>query len=130
MHKHTGKHKTISGDAFNELERLIKNRERFDVVVIDPPSFAKSQKEIVLALKKYRLLAQLGVKLTSRGGMLVLASCSSRISSAAFFRSNEKVLEESNRSYTTFLKTGHDVDHPVSFAEGAYLKCGYYKFES
>jgi 23S rRNA (cytosine1962-C5)-methyltransferase len=130
LNKHTGKHKTISGDAFNELERLIKNRARVDIVVIDPPSFAKSQKEIVVALKKYRLLAQLGVKLTSRGGMLVLASCSSRISSAAFFRSNEKVLDESNRSYTTFLKTTHDVDHPVTFAEGSYLKCGYYKFDS
>ncbi len=130
LNKHTGTHKTISGDAFSEMERLIKNKERFDVVVIDPPSFAKSQKEITVALKKYRLLAQLGVKLTARGGLLVLASCSSRISSTAFFRSNEKVLDESNRSYTTFLKTTHDVDHPVTFAEGSYLKCGYYKLES
>lgn len=123
-----GTHKTIAGDAFREMERLINDKQRFDVVVIDPPSFAKNEKEIVLALKKYKQLAQLGVKLTTKGGLLVLASCSSRVSSKAFFNLNAEVLDATKRTYQLVKKTYHDSDHPVSFPEGAYLKCGYYRF--
>jgi 23S rRNA (cytosine1962-C5)-methyltransferase len=128
LNNYKGKHKTIAGDAFEELKKLIKNKVTFDVVVIDPPSFAKQASEIELAKKKYTQLAQLGTRLTSKNGLLVLASCSSRILSDAFFDINEKVLSSSNRSYKTILKTGHDTDHPISFPEGAYLKCGYYRF--
>ena len=110
------------------MELLIIKKQRFDVVVIDPPSFAKSEKEIVLALKKYKQLAQLGVKLTNKGGLLVLASCSSRVTSKAFFNLNTEMLDASKRSYNLIKKTYHDSDHPISFPEGAYLKCGYYRF--
>jgi len=128
LNNYSGVHKTIVGDAFEELQKLINQKKSFDVVVIDPPSFAKQASEINLAKKKYAQLAQLGVNLTSRNGLLVLASCSSRVSSQAFFDINKQVLEQSNRSFKTVLKTFHDIDHPISFPEGAYLKCGYYKF--
>jgi len=128
LNNYTGIHKTIVGDAFEELQKLVNQKKSFDVVVIDPPSFAKQASEINLAKKKYAQLAQLGVNLTSRNGLLVLASCSSRVSSQAFFDINKQVLEQSNRSFKTVLKTFHDIDHPISFPEGAYLKCGYYKF--
>tara|TARA_A100000171_G_C2139601_1_gene153723 strand:+ start:1027 stop:2247 length:1221 start_codon:yes stop_codon:yes gene_type:complete len=124
-----GVHKTLAGDAFEVLQQLIHEQKRYDVVVIDPPSFAKSQKEITVAKKKYAQLAQLGEKLTARGGLLVLASCSSRISAVDFFSINKEVLQKQPRQYAIQLKTAHDVDHPVTFPEGAYLKCGYYKFK-
>jgi len=128
LNPYNGIHKTIAGDAFEEMQKLIERKKTFDVVVIDPPSFAKQASEIALAKKKYAQLAQLGIQLTAKNGLLVLASCSSRVQSQAFFDINKQVLNATNRSYKVLLKTEHDTDHPVAFLEGAYLKCGYYRF--
>jgi 23S rRNA (cytosine1962-C5)-methyltransferase len=128
LNTYLGQHKTISGDAFKEMKVLIKTGKRFDVVVIDPPSFAKQQSEIDLAKKKYAQLAQLGAQLTAKNGLLVLASCSSRVLAQAFFDLNVQALNSQTRLYETLLKTKHDSDHPISFPEGAYLKCAYYRF--
>lgn len=128
LNDYSGIHKTIVGDAFEEMENLINQKKTFDVVVIDPPSFAKQQSEIELAKKKYKQLAELGEKLTAKKGLLVLASCSSRVTAQSFFDLNQNVLNAQGRLFETILKTNHDVDHPVSFPEGAYLKCGYYRF--
>ena len=97
-------------------------------MVIDPPSFAKQSSEIDLAKKKYAELAQLGEQLTAKNGLLVLASCSSRVVSQAFLDINSHTLTRTNRKYKVVLKTQHDSDHPVGFPEGAYLKCAYYRF--
>ncbi|RLJ68861.1 23S rRNA (cytosine1962-C5)-methyltransferase [Lacinutrix venerupis] len=129
LNNYTGIHKTIADDAFVALKKLIKNKQTFDVVVIDPPSFAKQQSEIELAKKKYAQLAQLGIQLTAKKGLLVLASCSSRVLSQTFFDINMQVLRESSRTSKCILKTTHDIDHPIGFPEGAYLKCGYYKLD-
>ncbi len=129
LNPYSGKHKIIAGDAFAELKNLIKNKVTFDVVVIDPPSFAKQASEIDLAKKKYIQLAELGEKLTSKNGLLVLASCSSRVLAEEFLDINDKALASTNRRFKVVLKTQHDTDHPISFPEGAYLKCGYYRFQ-
>ena len=129
LNAYSGTHKVIAADAFKILKTLIKTNTTYDVVVIDPPSFAKQQSEIELAKKKYAQLASLGAKLTSKNGLLVLASCSSRILAQAFFDINTKVLHDSSRRFKVILKTQHDIDHPIGFPEGAYLKCGYYRFK-
>lgn len=128
LNAYSGMHKTISGDAFKEMKALIEKGKTYDVVIIDPPSFAKQQSEIDLAKKKYAQLADLGEKLTSKNGLLVLASCSSRVLAQSFFDLNSRVLNAQSRLFETLLKTKHDTDHPISFPEGAYLKCGYYRF--
>ncbi|WP_400079203.1 class I SAM-dependent rRNA methyltransferase [Winogradskyella sp. R77965] len=128
LNTYTGRHKTISGDAFKEMKALIQADKTYDVVVIDPPSFAKQQSEIDLAKKKYAQLAMLGAQLTAKNGLLVLASCSSRVLAQSFFDLNTRVLNAQSRLFETTLKTKHDSDHPISFPEGAYLKCGYYRF--
>lgn len=129
LNKTTGTHNVLSGDAFEVMRQLIVEQKRYDVVVIDPPSFAKSQKEIGVAKKKYAQLAQLGEKLTAKNGLLVLASCSSRISSNDFLEINKEILKQQPRHFAIQQTTGHDVDHPIGFEEGAYLKCGYYRFK-
>lgn len=129
LNEYTGKHFTLAGDAFKILDQLISEKKKFDVVIIDPPSFAKQQSEILLAKKKYAQLARLGEKLTAQEGLLVLASCSSRVTSTEFYDSNEQALMASNRLFFVVQKTQHDSDHPISFPEGAYLKCGYYRFQ-
>lgn len=129
LNTYSGVHKTICGDAFRELQRLIQKKKSYDIVVIDPPSFAKQQSETELAKKKYRQLAELGIKLVAKEGILVLASCSSRVSSRAFFDINLSALKRQERSFNILDTTFHDIDHPITFAEGAYLKCGYYQLD-
>jgi 23S rRNA (cytosine1962-C5)-methyltransferase len=128
LNHYSGKHNTIAGDAFKVMHQLIQEKKTFDIVVIDPPSFAKSKGEIDQAKKKYAQLAILGEQLTAKKGLLVLASCSSRVVEDVFFEINKAALNSRARPYKVILTTTHDSDHPVSFAEGAYLKCGYYQF--
>ena len=125
LNSYFGKHQTIVGDAFEELEHLASQKAKFDIVVIDPPSFAKSQDEIHRAINSYEKLAVLGVKLVNKGGTLVLASCSSRVTSDVFFQLMEDLMKSLNVNYTILEKTKHDIDHPIGFKEGAYLKCIY-----
>lgn len=128
LNPHEGKHEVLVADAFTALEQLIAEKKKFDVVIIDPPSFAKSKSDIQKALKSYELLAGLGCNLTADGGLLVLASCSTRVSAEMFYQLNERCLADSGRYFEIELTTEHDVDHPIGFPEGAYLKCGYYRF--
>ncbi|MGS2726000.1 class I SAM-dependent rRNA methyltransferase [Psychroserpens sp. BH13MA-6] len=130
LNNFSGQHHTLVGDAFEEMNTLIHNGKTYDIVVIDPPSFAKQQTEVSLAKKKYAQLALLGAQLTNKQGLLVLASCSSRVSARAFYDVCEQSLKMSGRPFNIEEKTQHDVDHPISFTEGAYLKCGYYRFQS
>jgi len=117
----------ITADAFVALKTLRYEGEVFDIVIIDPPSFAKSESEIDAAIWKYKELTKLGAVLTKKNGVLVLASCSSRVQSEVFFSVHEKVFRELNISFEILERTYHDIDHPVSFQEGSYLKCSYYR---
>lgn len=120
-------HKVMAIDAFVGLQQLIQQGKKFDIVVIDPPSFAKKESEVEKALNSYNRLAHLAVKLVKPNGILVLASCSSRVTVEAFFALNEQALQSSGRQFKELERTFHDVDHPIGFPEGAYLKCGYYR---
>ncbi|MGB1247999.1 MAG: class I SAM-dependent rRNA methyltransferase [Chitinophagales bacterium] len=128
LNLHKGKHITRDVDAFRGMEQLIDNGEKFDVVVIDPPSFAKQASEVQKALYSYEKLAKAGAHLVARGGVLLLASCSSRIVAKEFFELSESTLRNTGKSFRILAKTYHDADHPISFPEGAYLKSGYYQF--
>lgn len=122
----TQRFETISGDAFEVMDRLIKNGKKYDIIIIDPPSFAKRQDEIDGALHSYERLAHLACKLITATGILIMASCSARVSKEAFFDTIEQVFDEHQLQFQRIEKTFHDIDHPISFPEGAYLKCGYY----
>ena len=129
LNKYIGEHKIMAVDAFEGLQKLIDQNQKFDIVVIDPPSFAKRETEISGALRSYEKLAKLGVQLVSKGGTLVLASCSSRVDAEQFFSVSEEGLTNSGYDYIVLNKTYHDTDHPIAFKEGAYLKCGYYQIK-
>ena len=127
LNKHDGQHSIMAIDAFEGLQSLIKQKQKFDIVVIDPPSFAKRESEIRKAENSYARLAHLGAQLVQKGGILVLASCSSRIIANDFFEISEANILISGRYFEVIKKTYHDTDHPIAFPEGAYLKCGYYR---
>ncbi|GAA0720854.1 23S rRNA (cytosine(2499)-C(5))-methyltransferase [Aquimarina litoralis] len=126
LNTHSGTHNIMVADAFEGLQQLIDDKQRFDIVVIDPPSFAKRESEIDGAKNSYARLARLGARLVVNKGILVLASCSSRVQSDDFFSICEEHIINTGRSFTVLEKTFHDIDHPIAFKEGAYLKCGYY----
>jgi len=127
LNKHSGTHNIIAGDAFEELEKLIKDHKEYDIVIIDPPSFAKNEQEIFIAKKKYEQLAELGVALTKNNGTLLLASCSSRINMKDLLDAHIEAFNRLSVEYTLYETTAHDIDHPIGFEEGAYLKSAYYK---
>ncbi|MGB3344559.1 MAG: class I SAM-dependent rRNA methyltransferase [Aequorivita sp.] len=127
LNKHSGNHVVLAGDAFVLLKELVKRKKQYDIVIIDPPSFAKSKKEIEVAKKKYAELAALGIQLTKKRGLLLLASCSSRISADEFLEVHREEFDRLGIQYQLEDFTQHDIDHPVGFEEGAYLKTGYYR---
>jgi 23S rRNA (cytosine1962-C5)-methyltransferase len=113
---------TTCADAFTAMHDLACRGTRFEIVVIDPPSFAHRQASVGRALAGYRRLTALAVRLVEPGGLLVHASCSSRVTAADFVAA---VLDEASRhrARLTLLEcTGHPLDHPIGFAQGAYLK--------
>ena len=121
--KLTVSHETIAEDAFEVLARMKLQKRLFDLVIIDPPMFAQSDKQIEGALSAYRKLTRLGLGVLREGGTLVQASCSSRVDADSFFESIHRSAREAGRKLTEIRRTGHALDHPIRFAEGAYLKC-------
>ncbi len=116
------------GDAFEVLDRIAKTgtnhdgRDRFDIVILDPPSFAMNQASVERALRAYAKLTHLGVAVLKPGGTLVQASCSSRVGADDFFDTVHAAADSAGRRLTELRRTFHAVDHPIGFAHGAYLK--------
>jgi 23S rRNA (cytosine1962-C5)-methyltransferase len=119
-------HTVQVGDAFVVMADLARAGRRFGVVVVDPPSFAQRQASIDTALRAYTRLTHLAVRLIEPGGVLVQASCSSRVTSDAFYDTVETAAVAAGRPLRLLQRTGHDVDHPVGFAQGEYLKAGFW----
>ena len=116
-------HETIAEDAFEVLARMESQKRFFDLVIIDPPMFAQNQSQVAAGLAAYRKLTRLGLSVLRSGGVLVQASCSSRIDAQSFFDAIHQSARESNRRLIEIERTSHALDHPIGFEEGAYLKC-------
>lgn len=116
-------HRTLAADAFAALAELHGRGERFDLVIVDPPALAKQTGEIPAALAAYDRLARLALGVLAPGGTLVMASCSSRINAEAFFKTVHQAAAQAGRPLQEIDRTGHAIDHPIRFPEGAYLKC-------
>lgn len=122
-------HSVIVADAFEGMSKLNSQKRKFDIVVIDPPSFAKKLSEVESAKRTYRRLLHLAVRLVAKKGILVAASCSSRVSSDDFFEMVQIEIERENRVFELLSKTFHDIDHPEGIPELQYLKCSYWKLD-
>jgi 23S rRNA (cytosine1962-C5)-methyltransferase len=116
------RHETTEGDAFAVLADLGERGERFDVVVVDPPSFAQNQASVPGALRSYARLTDLAVRLVADGGTLVQASCSSRVGAEELFPVVHRAAAGAGCRLEERRRTGHPIDHPIGFPQGAYLK--------
>jgi len=116
---------TRKADAFAALEHLIKTGETYDVVICDPPAFAKSKKDAGGAARAYRKLARLAAQVTAPGGVLLLASCSFHVDAASFAQQTARGVTEAGRPARILRRAGAGPDHPVhpQLPESAYLKC-------
>jgi 23S rRNA (cytosine1962-C5)-methyltransferase len=92
-------------------------------VIVDPPAFARARAQVDRALSAYQRLTELSLSVLSPGGTLVQASCSSRIDAETFFDTVRGAARRVGRPLRELERTGHPLDHPVRFDEGAYLKC-------
>jgi 23S rRNA (cytosine1962-C5)-methyltransferase len=117
------RHRTMRGDAFDIMAAMADDGDRFDCVVVDPPSFTRAARHRQGALRAYRSLTRLALPLLRPGGLLVQASCSSRIGADEFFAGVEGEARATGRSLTRVERTGHPPDHPIGFPEAEYLKC-------
>lgn len=127
-HKENKMH-IIAADAFVAMEKLKKEGKKFELVIVDPPSFAKKQDERNTALKQYERLVRMAIPLVAKGGILLMASCSSRILSDEYFDLVLSTVTKSGRSFREMERHLHDIDHPVTFPEGAYLKSIYLQMD-
>lgn len=116
------RHSTRRGDAFEVMGDLVDRGERFDVVVVDPPSFAHDAASVPGALRAYARLTDLAVRLVVDGGLLMQASCSSRVTADDFHATVELAAQRAGVELMGIERTGHPADHPVGFDQGAYLK--------
>jgi len=113
---------TTVGDAFAVMAALAAAGERYGVVVVDPPSFTHTQAGVAGARRAYRRLTDLAVRLVGDGGLLVQASCSSRVGADDFFAEVLAGASGAGCRLDEIRHTGHPLDHPVGFPQGAYLK--------
>ena len=116
--------KFVKTDVIEELERLWAAREKFDVVVADPPPFVKAKKDLEAGAKAYRKLARLAASVVAPGGFLLLASCSHNILLERFAQECAAGIWRAGRVARLIRQSGASCDHPIHpmLPESAYLK--------
>jgi 23S rRNA (cytosine1962-C5)-methyltransferase len=118
-------HAFATEDAFELLARYKQEGRRFDLVVCDPPAFAKSQRAVEAALAGYASLNRAALAVLAPGGLLVTASCSARVSAEQFADAVKEAAFKARVDLQLVQETRQPPDHPVAlqFREGRYLKC-------
>lgn len=111
-------------DCFALLARFAREGRTFDLVILDPPSFAHSKKQLHAALRGYTRLHQLALRCVRPGGLLAAASCTSYVSPELFKETLAQAAASLGKRFLILHEAGQPLDHPVPahFPEGRYLK--------
>lgn len=120
------KHDFLAADVFELLDSFKREGRTFDVVILDPPAFAKSQKAVEAAIDGYASLNRQALAVVAKGGLLCTASCSARVSADAFWGAVREGALNAGVDLTLVEERYQPPDHPVrlQFPEGKYLKFG------
>jgi len=112
-------------DAFEILSSYASGRRSFDVVVLDPPAFAKSRKQIEGAVRGYKDINLRALRLLGPGGILVTCSCSHHISEAMLLEILAEASLDAGRTLRVLERRTQAQDHPIllTVPETLYLKC-------
>lgn len=120
-----------TNDVFTFLSNAIKENHRWDVVILDPPSFTKSKKNISTAVKGYKEINTNGLTLVSPNGIFLSASCSHHIDQQTFLNILNESSVKAKRKIKLLKFSGASPDHPIlpSMPETQYLKCAFFSVE-
>ncbi len=114
----------LQGDCFEMLRRFERDRRRFDMVVVDPPAFAKTRSSVAQALRGYKEVNLRAMRLLTPGGVLMTASCSFHLRRDGFMQMLEGAAADSGRRLVLTHLLGQGPDHPevLTIPETGYLK--------
>jgi 23S rRNA (cytosine1962-C5)-methyltransferase len=115
----------VRGDVFNHLDALVAEGQRFGMVVLDPPKFARAQNAVEDALRGYRRLQTQAIRLLESDGILVVCCCTGLITMDMLIDLLAQLAREEQRTLQILERRGQAADHPVSATcpESNYLKC-------
>ena len=116
--------KTLRGDALKVLNALRERRERFDVVILDPPAFIKRKKDVKQGVQAYRRLNELALRLLSKDAVLISCSCSYHLQRQALVQLLQAASRHVDRTMQILAFGQQGLDHPIhpAIPETAYLK--------
>lgn len=112
----------LKADGFNALSEFILDQQKFELIILDPPAFAKRNKQAKSALNAYTKLVEAAAKVSTKNGILFAASCSVHVKSYDFYKAVFAGIHSAGRKCQEIRRTGHADDHPVTFSQGEYLK--------
>jgi 23S rRNA (cytosine1962-C5)-methyltransferase len=114
----------IAGDAFEVLRYYRDEGRQFDVIILDPPKFAHTQRDVERAARGYKDINWLSLRLLRPGGLLATFSCSGRVSADLFQKIVFGAAVDAGRDVQIIQQLGQAPDHPIllTFPESAYLK--------
>jgi len=115
----------IEANAFDLLKDYAAAGTRYDTIVLDPPAFAKTKRDLDAAFRGYKELNLRALKMLGPGGVLVTCSCSYHVSAANFLEMLAGAALDARRTLRVIELRGQAKDHPIllSVPETAYLKC-------
>jgi 23S rRNA (cytosine1962-C5)-methyltransferase len=115
----------IEANAFDLLKDYSSSGQRYDTIVLDPPAFAKSKRDLDSALRGYKELNLRALKMLRPGGVIVTCSCSYHVSPPEFIAMLADAARDARRTLRLVEVRGQAKDHPIllNIAETAYLKC-------
>ncbi len=114
----------LNEDVFKALRTFRDKAQTFDLVVLDPPKFAESKAQAMKALRGYKDINLLGIKLVAKGGVLATFSCSGAIDTATFRMMVTEAAHDAGRKVRILHELRQAPDHveALTFPEGFYLK--------
>jgi 23S rRNA (cytosine1962-C5)-methyltransferase len=117
-------HTFLAQDGFDLLEQFAAEKRHFDVLILDPPSFARDRQSRRAAERAYVRLNSLALRCVEPGGLLASASCTSQVSPPAFRQALAEAARRAGKRLLILHDAGQAVDHPVPahFPEARYLK--------
>ena len=115
----------IEANAFDLLRDYASAKRLYDTIVLDPPAFAKSKRDLEKALGGYKELNLRAMKMLRPGGILITCSCSFHVSAQDFQGVVADAAQDAHKSLRILENRGAAKDHPVllNMPETGYLKC-------
>ena len=114
----------MCANCFDFLREQVREKQRYDVVVLDPPAFTKARANMQNACRGYKEIALSAMRLLPAGGVLATHSCSYHMPEDVFVHTVLSAAQDLHRQVRVIALRRQDIDHPVlaGYPESHYLK--------